>query len=393
MNTKHSILAAALGLGLAAVASADTTTTIVLTGSTAFRAATHTAIQAALTNETFAYTGSTLGGASYAIFTEVTGVSPNQNTVIVKTAWSGSAAGIRDVAQSNTVKCIPNSQTQTVGGTGSVPVDGSGAPVGFESLIPDAAMSDVFQASTIYNNQTLIDNRVAVVPFTWVANDGAPAQLDAMTPLLARVLFANGRVPLSMFTGLAADNASFVFATGRDPESGTRITTAAESGQGVFATAVHYQPGTITGDVIQSHQIWPAQVTPIPYDAGNNGFGSGGNLAAAMQAKSFSTLGGYYVSYLGITDATSTASVNGGVKLLKWNGVDYSTDNVKEGKYSFWGYQHLFHRSTLAGTALTKVNAIRDNIISGVAAPNIKLVDMKVSRISDGTLIGSTLED
>jgi hypothetical protein len=391
MNTKHSILATALGLGLAAVASADTTTTIVLTGSTAFRSATHAAIQATLTGETFAYTGSDVASASYAIFTEVTGTSPNQNTLIIKTSWSGSAAGIRDVAQGNTVKCITNGQTQTVGGTPSVPVDGTGAPATFDSVVPDVAMSDVFQASTIYTTPTLVDNKLAVVPFTWVANDGAPAELDTVSPLLARALFSNGSLPLSMFTGLPADNASFVFATGRDPESGTRITTAAESGQGVFATAVHYQPGTITADVIQSHQIWPAQVTPTPYDAGNNGYTSGGNLRSAMAAKSFSTLGGYYVSYLGIPDSNTV--VTGGGKRLKWNGVDYSDANVKEGKYSFWGYQHLFHRSTLAGTALTKTNAIRDNIVSGVAAPNVKLVEMKVSRISDGTLIGSTLED
>lgn len=391
MNTKHSILAAALGLGLAAVASADTTTTIVLTGSTAFRSATHAAIQASLTNETYAYTGADLPSASYAIFTEVTGVSPNQNTVIVKTSWSGSAAGVRDLTQGNTVKCITNGQTQTVGGTSNVAVDGAGAPATFESLVPDAAMCDVFQTSTIYTNPPLVDNRVAVVPFTWVANDGAPAALDDVTPLLARVLFSNGKVPLSMFTGDPADNASFAFATGRDPESGTRIATAAESGQGVFATAVHYQPGTISSDTIQSHQIWPAQVTPTPYDAGNNGYTSGGLLRASMAAKSFSTLGGYYVSYLGIPDSTTV--VNGGGKRLKWNGVDYTETNVKEGKYTFWSYQHLFYRTTLSGTALTKVNAIRDNIISGVATPNIKLVDMKVSRISDGTLIGSTLED
>ncbi|MEK7951846.1 hypothetical protein [Luteolibacter soli] len=391
MNTKHSILATALGLGLAAVASADTTTTIVLTGSTAFRSAAHAAIQATMTGETFAYSGTDITAATYAIFTEVTGVSPNQNTLIVKTSWTGSAAGIRDVAQGNTVKVIPSSQTQTVGGTASVPVDGNGVLVTSENLVADAAMSDVFQASTIYTTPTLVDNKVAVVPFTWVANDGAPAELDAMTPLLARALFSNGSLPLSMFTGLPADNASFVFATGRDPESGTRITAAAESGQGVFASAVHYQPGTITGDVIQSHQIWPAQVTPIAYDAGNNGYTSGGNLRSALAAKSFSTLGGYYVSYLGINDSNTV--VTGGGKRLKWNGVDYSDNNVREGKYSFWGYQHMFYRSTLTGTHLTKVNAIRDNIVSTVAAPNVKLTDMKVSRISDGTLIGSTLGD
>src|SRR4051794_235126 len=92
---KQFFFAGLVSLGLATLAQAQTTT-VYLTGSTAFRSAVHTALSKRLTNVTFGYVGSSFTGASQAIFE---GDIPAGH-VIVKTSWSGSVGGIQTVSNS-----------------------------------------------------------------------------------------------------------------------------------------------------------------------------------------------------------------------------------------------------------------------------------------------------
>ena len=74
------------------------------------------------------------------------------------------------------------------------------------------AMSDVFQASTPFTSTTLLDtNIVAVVPFRWVANNGAPAAISNATPNLIQALLTGG-MPLSMWTQDTNDATKGVYA-------------------------------------------------------------------------------------------------------------------------------------------------------------------------------------
>jgi hypothetical protein len=371
-----SIKAIILSVSVAAAisGSADAQTVVTITGSTAFRSSTHNAIKNLLTasgTPSVTHTGSSLSSASQAIFKG----SISGTEVIIKTGWSGSVAGVQTVSQATAVNFLPNSVI--VNGTTT-----TGASTGTESLIPDVAMSDTFQSATPFTTPTLNSQTVGVIAFKWVASKGSPAGLTNMTQQLAQALFGNGSLALALFTGNSADQTSTVFATGRDPLSGTRLTTFAESGVGVASTVVQYKP-TVASGAVTSQSVWPAEtVNGIAFDQGNGGYTSGSSLVTALQATT-SGIGGYYVSYMGVSDADS--AITGGAIELTWNGIQYSLENVKQGKYTFWGYQHLMYQSTLTGTKKTVADAIATQI-KNVDSP-ILLSDMKVERQADGGLI------
>src|SRR4051812_25586211 len=87
-------------------ATAQAQTIVRITGSTAYRGATHTAITHIFAaGFTYGYTGATLSGAGQAIFTGTVGGNP----VIIKTSWSGSTGGVQTVAKNINVNFLPNS--------------------------------------------------------------------------------------------------------------------------------------------------------------------------------------------------------------------------------------------------------------------------------------------
>jgi len=238
-----------------------------------------------------------------------------------------------------------------------------------------------------------------------VGSSGFPAG-QTMTTQLAQYLFGSGTIPLATFTGNTADQTKLVYATGRDPDSGTRVTTFAECGIGVFSIVKQWRPTTFrndlgTNDAVTAQQLYPVQVingvsTQFP---GNSGESSGGTLRAftnkTLDASAYSAndpntnaTAGYYVTYLGTSDAATalTAAVKPAVA-LNWNGVPFSPAAVQQGQYTFWGYEHLVYRPNLAGTALTFATALKNQILGTAAAtlaPNVKVSDMQVSRTTDG---------
>ena len=360
-------------VSLSSVAHAQTE--LRLTGSTAFRSATHTAITKILApGYRAAHTGGTLSGAGQAIFRGTVGAEE----VIIRTYWSGSVLGVQTVAQNLDVNFLPASALPASGTTAN-------AATGTEAGKPDVAMADNYQSATPFPSPLLTDKLVGVVPFQWVASKGSPTGLSNITPQLAQAVFEKGDAALSLFTGLAADEGMLVFATGRDPESGTRLTTFAESGIGVNSTVVQWLPSVGSG-VVASHVQWPETkvngIVTVP--SGNGGYSSGGSLVTTMQATT-AALNGYYVSYMGTSDATSAINNGTGAKALTYNGVSYSLDNVKNGLYTFWGYEHLMYKNTLTGVQKTVADTLATQIDT-VDAP-IKRSDMRVSRQADGGLV------
>ncbi len=445
------------GLALFATSSAINAQTVVrLTGSTAYRGATHTAIQNVLqSGYTYAYTGTSLSGAGQAIFTG--NLQGTGDAVIIKTSWSGSAGGVQTVSNGINVNFLANGVTQSTGGTAST-------PSGSSAELPDVAMSDTYQGATPFTTTTLTDTVVGVVPFKWVASRGlaqvsisvdtvsgsnvyttastgslavgmtvvganipaaskigsivsgtqftlvdsnagvtanknaaatttgnactasTPCPIDNISPQLAQVLYGNGSCELALFTGSASDIGTKVWAIGRDPDSGTRLTAFAEAGIGVSATVTQYQP-TTTGTgatlAVSSQAPWPLSVVNgITFSVGNGGYASGGTLAGVMGATT-SAIGGYYVTYLSTGDAA--VAINAGAKELLYNGVQFSNTALQQGKYTFWGYEHLMYKATLAGVAKTAADKIANRLISNDAT--ILLGSMKVVRSSDGGLV------
>jgi hypothetical protein len=249
-------------------------------------------------------------------------------------------------------------------------------------------MSDSFQSSTPFKSPALHDTVVGVVPFVWVRNAGAPAALGNITNQLAKVVLNNPGIPLSLATGNAADAGTFLYATGRNNDSGTRLDAFAESGFGITNAPVQLdcsQTAASGFDFINAG-VWTAGANGPAFYAASGGRSSGGLLVGDMNAtNSLAVLGGWMVTYLGIPDSNN---VNGGASDLTYNGVPYSVNNVQQGNYSFWSYEHLLYRTTLSGSALTVANGLATQIHNTDATvAGVLVTSMTVGRTSEGAVI------
>jgi hypothetical protein len=406
MKSLKLITGALLVLALVSAVRAETTR---ITGSTAFRGATHTGITNIFDAGTLTYayldnasgTG-TLTSSGAAIFKgNVNGVATT-----IKTHWSGSEAGIQTVAGS------PNfTVTYLADGTVTLPPPGNKLPsttVLTDASIPDVAMSDVYQTSSKFRGTfmgvtyaTLNKTKktaglpngqlVGVVQFEFVASNSTPGTLTNVTSQNARAVFSTGKTALSLFTGSPADHGFTIYATGRDFDSGTRLTTMAESGLGAQAVVKQYEPFkggtralTCCGALdAPPYHLWPAgSVNGVPYGIGDGGYSSGGDLANAISNTTSGNTA--YLTYLGIGDATT--AIGNGAHALNYNGVPYSQTNVQEGRYTFWGYEHLYYRDDI----LTARKTVADKLalqIFNTDAPAPHYNDMQVSRKTDGGLV------
>ncbi len=351
-----------------------------ITGSTAFRGATMNAIKNSMTfsnaGEGYGYTGSSFTGASFAIF-KGTMSSPAIGSVIVKVNWSGSVAGTRDVVQGNAISFLDDTTTVSPGGTGGVSST-------FESpaVAPDMSMSDTYQASTKFpSTPALVDNIVGVVPFAFVVSKTAPAGLTNLTPQLARGLFKVGFLSAALFTNNNADASdqvagTVVYACGRDPFSGTRLTALAETGIGVNTSLAQYDKTATSGSgnssAITNINVFPAD-TVNGVAAGNNGYSSGGSLSDLLRYGTASVtddnsgLGPMkisFVTYLGENDASRAVNGNGTSVGGGPNGARYLTYN---GTSAFGGRANLVLavNTTISSTTVTTVAADTVNLVVG----------------------------
>lgn len=349
-----------------------------IAGSTSFRRATHAAICNLLNGGyTYACTGSSLEDSNYAIFR---GTFVGSGTaMIIKTCWSGSAAGIQAVA-SNTIPLPFLSDGTSSSSSGIKNVSESF----LVSEYPHVAMSDVFQGTTFFNGvyagrtyATLTtDKIVGIVPFKWVASKGSPAVVTNVTPQVAQVLLQAGLVPLSMFSGTtvnATDTLSFVVATGRDPFSGARSVAQAETGIGALLGAFHYLPRTTyqvaTASMVYGGIGYTSVPSVIIYADGGYGYNS---------APTVSFTGG------GGSGATAIANISGGIVTsitITNRGSGYTsapTVVFSGGGYSkaakataYVNYGELYDVSILnSGTGATAVANTNGNAVTSLTITN-----------------------
>lgn len=366
MNTSFLKIAALSALFASSASAASYT--INLTGSTAFRSSTHAAIIANLTSPTYAYTDKASNGlnkATYVIFKGSVGA----DTYTVRCTWSGSVEGVIDTGHQNTLAALPTSQATTAS-PGTALVNASEASFATSTMVPDGGMSDVFQSSTS-ETATLADKIVAVVPFKFIASNGST--LTNMTPQIFRSVFSTGGAPLSLLSGNPADT-TYVIGVGRDSGSGTRATTMAETGYGIFTAPSQY---IIT-------------VAGASWAAGNavgqtatSGYSSGSTLATDLAKPSSD--GTVAIGYVGVAD------LNVNNVELKYNGVTYSAAAVYNGTYTFWGYEHLFTPSRVstatAGNDLAAKNFFANmasSLASNPGTAGLNPASMNVHRDGDG---------
>lgn len=372
---KITCLAAAFALTGAGVSQAQTNY-IRLVGATAFRAQTISAITNLMgsTRQVFYKSGSA-SGSTKATEVILGGTIPGQGYTIVKAKWSGSAGGIQQVAQQIPIAFLAN---------GNLPAAGSEAynnsPSYDAAVAPDATFSDVEQTTTPFISPGLVaadNNPVGVVTFVWICSTNAPAGLTGITPQLAQAQWVgSGTLQASVYTGNPADTV-LIKATGRDPDSGTRLTALAESGIGVNSGI--YQFDVSTGNAY-TQQV----VNGITFTAGNGGEASGGTLAGKIATASTNNLGPY-ITYVSAADAKTPVAA-GLVRQLAYNGVAYSTNAVKEGSYTFWSYEQLLKKNGgLAPGPNGALEAIAAAI--GTLSADVPIPDMNVQRGTDGATV------
>ena len=412
MNISKTLLAGVVALATVAAASAQNI--VYITGSTAFRSATVNAIGSLYSGGSTASDNATFTSANAVTWS---GGSVGGTACTIKVSWAGSASGIQTVGGLSgggapfSVRFLPNSAT----GTSNPDPRQSANPADPEN--PDIAMSDVFQGATPFNGtfngttyDSLNDQTVGVVSFVWAASSGfplnggtSPISNYSMTPQVAQDLFPNGKGPLSLITGSSGDDNNGIIATGRDPDSGTRLTSVSESGIGVNTTLTQWKPAGISGGVIGSLALYPATtINGVAIAAGNGGESSGSTLrgylvntvstgAAHNVDAGFNSA--FLITYLGVSDYNSVSG-SGAVQLL-YTGNQFSQNSIIEGKYTMWGYEHLDYRSSASGFPVTFGNGLATKIqgeTSAQLSPNVSIGDMtKVQRFADGGTVFSLL--
>ena len=412
---KISKILAASALAFACAASAQATQTVIrIGGSSAYRGGVVAAVETMLNSGyTVSYSndGSSETGANACNITGTlksatkTSKLAANASVLIKCSWTGSAGGLDNVANSTvstTRLFLPDSSP-----TGAVAPSTITA-----SEAPDIAFSDVYKDNpgvTFVNNlgnlKEVTAGVVGVIPFKWVAGGDAVAsgQLTnstSITPQIVGALFSAGVVDLSVFTGVQADEASLVTATGRDAYSGTRITALTEPDYGAAVT-ISQSVLSSDGSTIWSSGTTGLQVITAPGNSslnghtfvdGMTGFASGGTLAKALR---LTPSGNTMVTYLSKGDAATAIAATGGTNAaglqcveLPYNGVLYGTndDLVRLGKYTFWSYEHCFYRTADSSNYKGDFAESLATAILGVAAPSntIKLSTMRCSRGKDG---------
>ncbi len=426
----HKFLAIPLAMSLAA-SSAKADVEILITGATAFRAATLDTIKALFdagngANQAYEYAHDAASGLSNASTRSVWKgfVAGIPGTTTVRCTFNGSVEGIRAVALGG----VHNPTFLTDAALTGTPADnGAGvAPAGaqaFSTSTPTSALtakfsfSDCLQASTPVTSPSLApaDPRVGVVVFTMLANEGAPAALNNISNQQFRSLFTQGFQPLSLFTNNLADT-DYVFASGRNDGSGTRTIYLAETGYGISNPVQQYVSNTSTGTTITSIRLTntttDASTVWNQNSPGNGGYSSGsalrgdfGKTSAACAVKDSDGTtellpAGNIHLITGISLNDAVVAIDNGAKALGYNGVHLTgieagnnTMNaadlalVTNGAYSYWSNQNLYYSGSLSTDQNTFHVALKAGITTNLAAAGIPLTSMNVSRGLDGGAI------
>ena len=369
-----SILAAILGLSMASLCNAGT---VYMSGSTAMRGT----VYSALINPGTVFTAApaiTLyqGGGSSANYMAFQGtLVGGSGTTTIKCHWSGSEGGILDVA-SNTVVTETFIADSLLDGTDH----GTNVPSSTESANVNLAMADNAQQFSRTKNPTLSKKaKVGVITFKWVRNPGKWTGTNVTDSQIRQALY--GYCPRAVFSGNSTDTSDFVYVSGRDNQSGTRVNALGISGYGIFTLPTQIEMNS--SGVMQD-------LTGGGVYAGDYGFSSGGTLAGTLGADTTSATDpvnggtGYSViAYLGVGDAT-TAIGKGAVELA-YDGVTFSPAAVIEGSYNFWDNEYIFEANNVASGSEADKAYGRLSLTTGINAfcdgtKAIKLTDMHCTR-------------
>ncbi|MEI7533112.1 MAG: hypothetical protein WCK57_02000 [Verrucomicrobiae bacterium] len=385
MKIKSILALGLLSLGLTSLVNAQTTNYVYITGSTAFRPAAFTSMynQFSPAPVVSAWKAATATDPTGAAEQQITGTIGGANYVIT-CLWSGSEAGITDITGNGTRAFMapgatPATNTLSAGYTGSR-----------TNHVVDLAFADNSQAFSKTTTPTATGVRIGIIPFVFLKNaqTNAPSDwlaLTNVTDVAFRSCLKQGGLKAAQFTGNPADTNRYVYISGRDNNSGTRVNTFADTGYGIKSSANQVN--------ISGSDLAPTLA------ATTSGQSSGGTLVSTMgfrgSATAFDSINGtvgvtngwYAIAYAGMYDADVALS-NGCVQLT-FNGVDENTTTLTEGNYSFWGYEFLYQSiNNLSSGGSTLYTLLTQSNAAAITAAcdgthTIALGAMKCSRLNN----------
>ena len=382
---KKALILTVLG-GLVSAVSTQAQVNIHLAGSTAFRANVYRAVYNAFDGgaPTAKFPSSISGSTgTYTVQGTISNVF-GTNLVTVYALFDGSVRGLADINNGVNLNYLTLS-----GGT--------------NAATPDFTMCDVDKVSTLFPQAPTLEIPVAVIPFVYVRSYSAPTNFVNVTGHQLKNLFAsaNGYLSTSYFTSNTNDDTSstpYVYVTGRNKDSGTRVTGDADSYAG--ATSPTFW-GTNTAGSVNQWAVMNQYLSPAPSGKPSSfygyGFASGGNEAGALAFANtsitnnlgfvtnailstnnsivttnyttnsvFSTNLVAAVGYLGLSDAlaavgtassTGVTGAKGNCAVLTYDGAypflgytNTTSTNVpanpdftpiKNGQYSLWSYENV----------------------------------------------------
>jgi hypothetical protein len=334
----------ALGLASVSIASAQTQY-VYYTGSTAARDAVYNTIMNGSTvfdhqPEFVGYGSSTPGNCSWMAFSNTISGNPT----IIKCDWSGSEAGIADVG---TVSGPLQELFMNDPGTGTIPAfsstpNGIATPSAPASGNTNLATVDIAQAdnsisySHIPGAVCVEYNDSLVIPFTFVKNTTTIADAGLVNNVTDDQFYqlANGGDKMALFTGNNAES-KYVYLTGRDNNSGTRVNTFGDTGYGI--SKLPNQIELSSGAMVNFGGATPYYTV--------QGQSSGGTLAKSLTDTTSSTdpikggTGFMVITYLGLSDNNTATNTPYNAVDISFNGVPYSNPNIENGTYALWGYE------------------------------------------------------
>jgi hypothetical protein len=334
---------------------------VYMTGSTAFRAATFATLSApgaVFDNAPLyvGYNGSSASGANFMIFSNTITIAGIPTPIIVKCHWSGSEAGVADVSGSVNESFLDDSVIPGGSQLGTTPTGSS-----LTTNTVDLAMADNALAFSKNPGSSASQTFCGIIPFVFVKGSNSLAAVTNVTNVtdqqLRKTLLVTGQ-KLALFTGVAADTNNYVYISGRDSFSGTRVNAYGITGFGIKSAPKQIELDATTGNMVDTG-------APFHY-VGDIGFSSGGtlvqtltnNTAASVDHVNVGKTGFLVIAYAGISDANSVT--NKSVVKLSYNGVAESSAAIEEGQYGFWGNEYVLQSSGASSQAQTVYTKLAD---------------------------------
>jgi len=408
---KKILTIAALG-GLFAASTAQADVNIYIAGSTAFRANVFRAVTTAFDGGAPTKINPANAGTGTGVYTAQGTISSiyGGQTVTIYASFNGSVQGLEDLMNNTSITF-----TNITPGGAAVPA------------VPTITFSDVDKISTLAANAAVTETPVAVLPFVYCRNYYTPTTVTNITGHQLLSLWANGLLPLSYITGNTSDYSKFMYVTGRNQDSGTRVCASADA----------FYTGTPTIYGYNNATTWEVMTQNLSGTLYGPGYSSGGNEASAL-TNQLTKVGGVGVSaigYLGLNDALTVAGNastgtgqgknNGGGNcsiiaydgVLPFNNYAISTSSsqtlvpaypdftpIIEGQYSFWSYEnietpvtHTLNQDTTYQYYTNMVQALDTDVLNAENAGGnsstygpvtaIRISEMKCSRSSVGGAI------